>query len=52
MPEPSDAPAERSPWPRALVIAFLLVAAMNAAFIWAAFMDRDPVVESYRTEAR
>jgi hypothetical protein len=36
----------------AIVIAMLVVMAINAAFIWIAIDGQDPVVPSYTTEAR
>jgi hypothetical protein len=39
-------------WPLAIVVALLIVAAVNAAFIWVAVSGADDVVPSYFTEDR
>jgi hypothetical protein len=42
----------RNWWPTAIVLALLVVVALNAAFIWIAVSGQDPVVPSYSAEAR
>jgi hypothetical protein len=42
----------RNWWPTAIVVALVVVVALNAAFIWIAVSGQDPVVPSYSTEAR
>jgi len=49
---PSSERPRWSPWPMAIVIGFLVMAAVNAAFIWIAIEGQDPVVDSYVTEPR
>jgi hypothetical protein len=39
-------------WPLAIVIALLIVMAVNAAYIWIAVTGADDVVPSYVTEER
>ena len=39
-------------WPIGLVIAFAVMILVNGVFVWVALTDRDPVAESYTTEAR
>ena len=44
--------SRRSPWVVALIVALVLVAIVNALFIYIAVRGQDPVVESYNTESR
>lgn len=39
-------------WPIGLLIAFLVMIAVNGLFVWVALKGRDPVVSSYQTEPR
>jgi hypothetical protein len=39
-------------WPIGLAIAFAVMILVNAAFVWVALSERDPVAESYTTEPR
>ena len=39
-------------WPAAIIIALLIVVAVNAAYIWIAVSGADDVVPSYVTEDR
>jgi len=39
-------------WPIGLLIAFVVMALVNGAFVWVALSGRDPVAESYLTEPR
>ncbi len=39
-------------WPRAIFLGLLLVVVINGLFAYIAIRDADPVVSSYRTEAR
>lgn len=49
MPQPIPT---RSPWPRMIVLGFLLVVAVNVLFIYIAVTGSDPVVPSYTAEPR
>jgi len=39
-------------WPIAIFLSGVFVVAVNMAYIWIAVNADDPVVDSYRTEAR
>jgi len=41
-----------SPWPRMIVLGFVLVVAVNVLFVYIAVTGADPVVSSYTTEPR
>ena len=56
-PEPTPVPRTieiRSDWiwPVAIIVALLIVVAVNAAYIWVAVSGADDVVPSYYTEDR
>jgi hypothetical protein len=39
-------------WPIGLLIAFIVMIAVNGVFVWVALKGHDPVVSSYQTEPR
>lgn len=41
-----------SPWPLGIIIGFVVLILVNAAFIFIAVKGADPVVPSYNTEQR
>ena len=49
MPRPTPT---SSPWPRMIVLGFVLVVAINVLFVYIAVTGADPVVTSYTTEPR
>ena len=49
---PTAPPLTRDAWLLALLAGFVVMIAVNAFFIYVAVEGRDPVVPSYRTEAR
>jgi hypothetical protein len=50
---PAVSPTRRGlSWPAAIIIGFLLMVVVNAAFIYIAVSGADPVVPSYTTEGR
>lgn len=56
-PSSPEAPLPRpiptkSPWPRMIVLGFVLVVAINVLFIYIAVSGADPVVASYTSEPR
>lgn len=58
-PRDNDVPARRTieirpewVWPLAIIVALLITAAVNAAFIYVAVTGADDVVPSYYTEER
>jgi hypothetical protein len=52
MSQTTASPRRTSPWIVGIIIGFIVLVLVNGAFMYIAVKGADPVVQSYRTEAR